>query len=198
MYTFTRSYKFYNSQTIHIEEKQSFQTSSVLYHNIYLPYPLPYTYQTMISTPPTSTISRQFLFQKLILFNDDNMNDMNDDMMNNDMMNNDIDSPEQYSVTGFTCGNKNRRRKSSRKYTTSLEVIQEEEGQEQEREAVNETEDDDENENDRDDDDDAFSLPFSPIDTNTSTTTTDFCLSQRRMKKSKSVASSLSSLLFTE
>mmetsp|Transcript_30221 Transcript_30221/g.30694 ORF Transcript_30221/g.30694 Transcript_30221/m.30694 type:complete len:143 (+) Transcript_30221:106-534(+) len=142
----------------------------------------------MISTPPTSTISRQFLFQELMLLNDDIMNDMNDECMNNS-----IDSPEQYSVTGFTCGTKNRRSKRSRKYTTSLEVIQEEgpeqDQQKQEREAANETEDDEEN----DSDDDAFSSPFLPT-----STTTDFCLSQRRMKKSKSVSSSLSSLLFSE
>mmetsp|Transcript_49566 Transcript_49566/g.57194 ORF Transcript_49566/g.57194 Transcript_49566/m.57194 type:complete len:96 (-) Transcript_49566:100-387(-) len=90
------------------------------------------------------------------------MNDMNDDIMNH------IDSPEQYSVTGFNTCSKNRRRKTSRKYTTSLEVIKEE-GQEQEREAANETEEEDD-ENDSDDDDDAFSLSFSP------TSTTDFCL----------------------
>mmetsp|Transcript_13246 Transcript_13246/g.15054 ORF Transcript_13246/g.15054 Transcript_13246/m.15054 type:complete len:152 (+) Transcript_13246:95-550(+) len=151
----------------------------------------------MISTPPTSTISRQFLFQELMLFNDDNMNDMNDECM----MNNSIDSPEQYSVTGFTCDSKNRRNKRSRKYTTSLEVIQEEgpeqDQHQQEREAANETEEEDDDENNSDDD--AFSSSLSSTNTSTSTsTTTDFCLSQRRMKKSKSVSSSLSSLLFSE
>mmetsp|Transcript_61684 Transcript_61684/g.69080 ORF Transcript_61684/g.69080 Transcript_61684/m.69080 type:complete len:188 (+) Transcript_61684:37-600(+) len=179
----------YNLKTFITKKKINRFQQKVSHHLLKLPYPSPETYQKMISTPPTSTISRQFLFQELMLFNDDNMNDMNDECM----MNNSIDSPEQYSVTGFTCDSKNRRNKRSRKYTTSLEVIQEEgpeqDQHQQEREAANEN--DDENDND----DDAFSSSFSPISTST---TTDFCLSQRRMKKSKSVSSSLSSLLFSE
>mmetsp|Transcript_35875 Transcript_35875/g.36328 ORF Transcript_35875/g.36328 Transcript_35875/m.36328 type:complete len:172 (+) Transcript_35875:615-1130(+) len=146
----------------------------------------------MIATLPT-TFSRQLLLQqKLMLFSNDNSE--KDDM-------NDITSPEHYSVTGFTSNKRRRKRRASlvvdcihehrrsflRSYSSSLEIIIEEEQEHQHQQESDQCEDENETDDENDHGDDAFSS-FSP------TSTTDFCLSQRRMKKSKSVSSSLSSL----
>merc|ERR1712085_221502 len=96
------------------------------------------------------------------------------------------------------CYSRNYKHKHNRSffryYSSALEIINEEEHQQQQQQSQwSEDEDEDENESaDSDDDDDDTFSPSSFVPR--MTTTTDFCLSQRRMKKSHSVSSSLSSL----
>mmetsp|Transcript_35874 Transcript_35874/g.36327 ORF Transcript_35874/g.36327 Transcript_35874/m.36327 type:complete len:167 (+) Transcript_35874:96-596(+) len=102
------------------------------------------------------------------------------------------------------CYSRNYKHKHNRSflryYSSALEIINEEEHQQQQQQSQwSEDKDEDENENEtadsHDDDDDTFSPSFFVP---RMTTTTDFCLSQRRMKKSHSVSSSLSSLFLLE